>query len=109
MDPTALPLAESLKDTIARVVPYFEEDIRPFVERGERVLIAAHGNSLRALVMYFEKLDPEKIMQVNLPTGIPLVYEFGEDFTLREKTFLGDPGKVAEKMRKVANQGRAER
>ena len=109
VDPAALPLAESLKDTIARVVPYFEEEIRPCVERGERVLIAAHGNSLRALVMYFERLDPEKIMQVNLPTGIPLVYEFGEDFTVQGKTFLGDPGKVAEKMRRVANQGKAGR
>lgn len=76
---------------------------------GERVLIAAHGNSLPALVMYFEKLDPEKIRRVNLPTGIPWVYEFGEDFTVWGKAFLGDPGKVAEKMRKAAHQGKAER
>lgn len=76
------------------------------MEKGNRVLIAAHGNSLRALVMYFEKLTEEQIMQVNLPTGVPLVYEFGENFTVKEKAFLGDPAKVAEKMQKVANQGK---
>ena len=106
MEAASLPLAESLKDTIARTIPYFEEEIRPHMEKGNRVLIAAHGNSLRALVMYFEKLTEEQIMQVNLPTGVPLVYEFGENFTVKEKAFLGDPAKVAEKMQKVANQGR---
>lgn len=89
-----------------RTIPYFEEEIRPHMEKGNRVLIAAHGNSLRALVMYFEKLTEEQIMQVNLPTGVPLVYEFGENFTVKEKAFLGDPAKVAEKMQKVANQGK---
>lgn len=106
VEAASLPLAESLKDTIARTIPYFEEEIRPHMEKGNRVLIAAHGNSLRALVMYFEKLTEEQIMQVNLPTGVPLVYEFGENFAVKEKAFLGDPAKVAEKMQKVANQGK---
>lgn len=105
--PSELPLAESLKDTIARTVPYFEKDILPHMQNGERVLIAAHGNSLRALVMHFEKLSAAEIMQVNLPTGVPLVYEFSENFTVIGKSYLGDPDKVKKMMQKVANQGKA--
>jgi len=107
VDPADLPLAESLKDTIARVIPYFEQEIRPRMQKGERVLIAAHGNSLRALVMYFEKLSPADIMQINLPTGIPLVYGFSDDFTVTDKRYLGDPAAIQEKMQQVANQGKA--
>lgn len=102
-----LPLAESLKDTVARTIPYFEEEIRPRMQRGDRVLIAAHGNSLRALTMYFEKLTEEEIMKVNLPTGVPLVYEFDENFAVKNRSYLGDPETVAQKMQKVANQGKA--
>ncbi|HIW72751.1 MAG TPA: 2,3-diphosphoglycerate-dependent phosphoglycerate mutase [Firmicutes bacterium] len=107
VDAAALPLTESLRTTIARAVPYFEQEIRPRVLAGERVLIAAHGNSLRALVMTFEGLTPEQIMGVNLPTGIPLVYEFDRDFHVLQKVFLGDPALVERKMQKVANQGKA--
>ena len=107
VDAAALPLTESLRTTIARTVPYFEQEIRPRVLAGERVLIAAHGNSLRALVMTFEGLTPEQIMGVNLPTGIPLVYEFDRDFHVLQKVFLGDPALVERKMQKVANQGKA--
>lgn len=107
--PAALPLAESLRDTIARAIPYFEQEIHPQMRRGRRVLIAAHGNSLRALVMYLEKLTPEEIMQVNLPTGVPLVYTFDENFAVVGKAYLGDAAAIAQKMQKVADQGNAKK
>lgn len=106
VDASHLPLTESLKDTIARTVPYFEEEIKAKILEGERVLIAAHGNSLRALVMYFEGLSPDDIMQVNIPTGVPLVYEFDKDFTVLKKYYLGDASLIAAKMEKVSNQGK---
>lgn len=106
VEKTQLPLTESLKETIARTVPYFEEVIRPEMKNGKRILIAAHGNSLRALVMYFEHLTKEEIMKVNLPTGVPLVYKFGEDFSVLHRSYLGDPDVIARKMQKVANQGK---
>lgn len=89
VDPAQLPLTESLKDTIARAVPYFEQEIKPQIEQGRRVIIAAHGNSLRALVKYFENLTPEQILEVNIPTGIPLVYEFDRDFKVVHKQVFG--------------------
>ena len=100
-----LPLCESLKDTIARAVPYFEQTIRPQMEQGRRVLIAAHGNSIRALVKYFENLSESEIMEVNIPTGIPLVYEFDDTFHVVSKRYLGDPEVVKAKMVGVAKQG----
>lgn len=105
-DKQVLPLAESLKDTIARAVPYFEEEIRPQMAAGKRVLIAAHGNSLRALVKYFENLSDEEIIGVNIPTGVPLVYEFDDEFKFRRKYYLGDQEAIAAKMNAVANQGK---
>lgn len=102
-----LPLAESLKDTIARAVPYFEGTIRKDMRAGKRVLIAAHGNSIRALVKYFEGLSNEEIMGVNIPTGVPLVYEFDDAFRVIHKQYLGDAAAVAAKMASVANQGKA--
>ncbi len=107
VDASQLPLSESLKDTIARTVPYFEEEIKTKMLEGERVLIAAHGNSLRALVMYFEDLSPDEIMKINIPTGIPLVYEFDSEFKVLEKYYLGDSDAIAAKMKKVSNQGKA--
>lgn len=101
-----MPLTESLKDTIARVVPYFEDEIHPRINRGERVLIAAHGNSLRALVKYFENISDDDIVSVNIPTGIPLVYEFSDDFKVVDKYYLGDADAINKKMQSVANQGR---
>jgi 2,3-bisphosphoglycerate-dependent phosphoglycerate mutase len=100
-----LPLAESLKDTIARVIPYFESEIKPLLQEGKKVLIAAHGNSLRALIMYLENLSEQEIVGVNLPTGIPLVYRLNDDFSVFHKEFLGNAEDVAAKMQKVANQG----
>lgn len=102
-----LPRTESLKDTIARAVPYFESVIKPEMLAGKRVLIAAHGNSLRALIKHFEKLSDEEIIQVNLPTGVPLVYEFDENFAVISKSYLGDQEKINAKINAVANQGKA--
>lgn len=102
-----LPRTESLKDTIARAIPYFESVIKKDMLAGKRVLIAAHGNSLRALIKYFEHLSDEQIVQVNLPTGVPLVYEFDEGFNVLNKAYLGDQEKINAKINAVANQGKA--
>jgi len=102
-----LPLGESLKDTIARALPYFQEEVAPKMKAGKRVLIAAHGNSLRALVKEFDKLSDEEIAGVNIPTGVPLVYEFAPDFTVLNKAYLGNAAAVAAKMHSVASQGKA--
>lgn len=107
IDSDLLPLNESLKDTIARVVPYFEQIIKPDMEEGKRVLIAAHGNSLRALVKYFEDLSDEEIISVNIPTGVPLVYEFDDNFKFQQKYYLGDRAAIEAEMKKVAEQGKA--
>jgi 2,3-bisphosphoglycerate-dependent phosphoglycerate mutase len=103
----ALPLSESLKDTIERVVPYFETQIRPEMMAGRRVIVVAHGNSLRAFVKYFEHLSNEEIAEVNLPTGVPLIYEFDRDFTVVNKYFLGNQDSISEKINAVINQGKA--
>ena len=102
-----LPLTECLEDTVARAYPYFEKEIKPRMLSGERVLIAAHGNSLRALVKVFENLSDDEIVGVNIPTGVPLVYEFDEDFNLVFKRYLGDEDALKAKMDAVANQGKA--
>lgn len=102
-----LPLCESLKDTSARVLPYFDEEILPGMRSGKRVLIAAHGNSLRALIKRFGALSEEEITGVNIPTGIPLVYTFDDDMHVLDKRYLGDPEAVGKKMAAVANQGKA--
>ena len=106
VDPSLLPANESLETTIERAVPYFEEVIRKDMEAGKRVLIAAHGNSLRALVKYFDNLSKEEIIGVNIPTGIPLVYEFDDDFNVIRHYYLGDQDAINAKMQAVANQGK---
>lgn len=102
-----LPLSECLATTVKRAWPYFEREIMPRMRAGERVLVAAHGNSLRALVMKLEGLTPEEILGVNIPTGVPLVYKIDAGMRVIEKRYLGDPATVAAKMEAVANQGRA--
>lgn len=102
-----LPLAESLKNTIARVVPYYEENILRDMKAGKRVIIAAHGNSLRALVKTLDNISEEKIVGVNIPTGTPLVYEFNDDWTVKKSYYLGDQEAIKAKMQSVANQGKA--
>ena len=106
VDKNKLPLAESLKDTIARVVPYFLENIKPQLDNDKKVLIAAHGNSLRTLVMYLENISEKDIVNLNLPTGVPLVYHLDDDFKILDKQFIGDAVVIATKMQKVANQGK---
>jgi 2,3-bisphosphoglycerate-dependent phosphoglycerate mutase len=102
--PSALPLTESLKDTIARVLPYWHETIAPAIRRGERVVIAAHGNSLRALVKYLDGVSDEKIVGLNIPTGIPLVYDLDDNLSAVGHRYLGDPDAIARATTAVANQ-----
>lgn len=102
-----LPLTECLKDTVARFLPYWHEVIAPVVKSGKRVIIAAHGNSLRALVKYLDNLSDEKIVNLNIPTGIPLVYELDDNLKPIKNYYLGDPEAVKKAMAAVANQGKA--
>ena len=99
-------MTESLKDTVARFLPYWHSAIAPDIRAGKRVLIAAHGNSLRALVKYLDNLSAEEIVEVNIPTGIPLVYLLNDDLEPLQKFYLGDPEAVKSAMEAVANQGK---
>jgi 2,3-bisphosphoglycerate-dependent phosphoglycerate mutase len=107
LDPAAIPRTECLKDTVARVVPFWEERIAPRVARGERVLVAAHGNSLRALIKHFDRMDDEAIVKENVPTAIPLVYELDDAMHPIRRYYLGDAEAVAKAMHSVASQGKA--
>jgi len=102
-----LPLTESLKDTVARFLPYWGDVIAPEMKAGKRVLIVAHGNSLRALVKYLENIPDDKIVDLNIPTGIPLVYSLNEDLKPLTKYYLGDPAAAEAKAAAVANQAKA--
>lgn len=104
VDPARLPATESLKDTLARVQPYWDENIVPWIRQGKTVLIAAHGNSLRALVKMLDGMSEEDIVGFNIPTGIPLVYELDQDLKSLGRAFLGDPEAVAAAAQAVANQ-----
>ena len=104
LTPDQLPLAECLKDTVARFLPYWEDTIAPAVRRGERVLIAAHGNSLRALVKHIDSVSDEEIVDLNIPTGIPLVYDLNDDLTPIRHRYLGDEQAIREATQKVADQ-----
>jgi 2,3-bisphosphoglycerate-dependent phosphoglycerate mutase len=107
VDPALLPLTESLKDTVARVIPYWDKTIAPMVRSGQRVLIASHGNSLRALVKKLDNISDEKIAELNIPTGIPLVYQLSDNDLKPVRSFyLGDPDAVARATQAVANQSR---
>ena len=104
LDKADLPLTESLKDTVARFLPYWQETIAPTIRVGKRVLIAAHGNSLRALVMYLDKISEQEIVSLNIPTGIPLVYDLQDDLTPVRSKYLGDPEAAKRASRSVADQ-----
>jgi 2,3-bisphosphoglycerate-dependent phosphoglycerate mutase len=104
LDPRDLPLTESLKDTVARFLPYWHETIAPAIASGRRVLIAAHGNSLRALVKYLDAIDEQTIVELNIPTGIPLVYELDDALKPLRHYYLGDPKAAAEAAARVAAQ-----
>jgi 2,3-bisphosphoglycerate-dependent phosphoglycerate mutase len=99
-----LPGTESLKTTLERVLPYWHEQIVPVLKQGKRVLISAHGNSMRALVKYFDGLSDEAITQLNIPTGVPLIYELDDDLKARSHHYLGDPEKIAAATKAVASQ-----
>jgi 2,3-bisphosphoglycerate-dependent phosphoglycerate mutase len=104
LTPEQLPLTECLEDTVARFLPYWKETVAPAVQRGERVLIAAHGNSLRALVKHLDHVSDDAIVDLNIPTGIPLVYELNDDLTPIRSRYLGDEEAVKQATQKVANQ-----
>jgi 2,3-bisphosphoglycerate-dependent phosphoglycerate mutase len=105
LHPGDLPLTESLKDTVARFLPYWHEAIAPRIKNGERVLIAAHGNSLRALVKFLDHISDDAIVELNIPTGIPLVYELDATLKPLKNYYLGDPDAAKKAAEAVAKQG----
>ncbi len=105
LKPGELPLTENLADTVARFLPCWDEQIAPALRTGRRVLVAAHGNSLRAAVKFLDRKTPEEIVDVNIPTGIPLVYELEDDLTPARSFYL-DPERAAIAAKAVAEQGR---
>jgi len=104
-----LPVTECLKDTVDRVLPYWHEQIAPAVSRGEKVLVAAHGNTLRAMVKYLDNLSEEEVLALNIPTGVPLVYELDDQLKPIKHYYLGDQEKIAAAMAAVASQGKAQK
>jgi 2,3-bisphosphoglycerate-dependent phosphoglycerate mutase len=107
LDEKDVPLTECLKDTVARFLPYWHQAIKPAIQTGKRVVIAAHGNSLRALVKYLDNVSDEAIVGLNIPTGMPLIYELDENLQPIRNYYLGDPESVNKAMHAVANQGKA--
>ncbi len=107
LSPEELPATECLKDTLERVLPYWESTLAPAIKSGKQVLIAAHGNSLRAMVKYLDSIPDETITGLNIPTGIPLVYELDEDLKPIKSYYLGDPEAAKKAAEAVANQAKA--
>ncbi len=107
LDPNDLPASECLKDTVNRFLPYWHESIKPDIESGKRVFIVAHGNSLRALVKYLDTVSDEDIVGLNIPTGVPLVYELDESLKPIRNYYLGDQEAIAKKAAEVAVQGKS--
>ena len=105
--PGQVPLTECLKDTVARVLPYWHEVLKPAVGSGQRVVVSAHGNSMRALVKYLDNIPDDEIVGVNIPNGVPLVYEFDADMKPIRHYYLGDAAAIEAKMAAVAAQGKA--
>lgn len=102
-----LPLTECLKDTVARFLPFWHETVAPAIKSGKKIIIAAHGNSLRALVKYLDNIPENEIVELNIPTGVPLVYELDADLKPIKHYYLGDPEEAKRKAEAVANQGKA--
>ncbi len=103
---SALPLTECLKDTVVRFLPFWEDTVAPAIKSGQRVVVAAHGNSIRALVKYLDNIPDADIVELNIPTGMPLVYELDQDLKPIKSYYLGDPAKVKAAMDAVAAQGK---
>jgi len=106
LSPAEIPLTESLKDTVSRFMPFWHETLAPALKSGQKVLISAHGNSLRALVKYVDNIPDSEIVNVNIPTGIPLVYEMDDDLKPLRHYYLGNPEDVQKAMEAVASQGK---
>lgn len=106
LSPTELPAGECLADTVARVVPYWEQSIVPEIRAGKKVIIAAHGNSLRALVKYLDNISDNDILELNIPTGVPLIYKLDSGMKPTDRHYLGDADAVAKAQAAVANQGK---
>lgn len=104
---SAIPLSESLEITVARVLPYWEQAILPEIAKGRSLLVAAHGNSLRALVKHLDGMSEEEVTKLNIPTGVPLVYELDESLAAVRRYYLGDQDKVEAAAKQVADQGKA--
>jgi 2,3-bisphosphoglycerate-dependent phosphoglycerate mutase len=109
IEPGKFPKTECLKDTVARVVPYFQYEIAPKIREGKRLIVAAHGNSLRALVKFLDNVSDDQITQLNIPTGIPLVYELDEKIKPIKHYYLGDPEAIKAAQDAVAAQGKAKK
>ena len=107
LDSKSLPSSECLKDTVERFLPYWEKTISPNVKNGKKVMIVAHGNSLRALVKHLDKISDDKILDLNIPTGTPLVYELDKDLTPIKNYYLGNQDEINEKINSVASQGKS--
>lgn len=107
LDKRILPFTECLKDTVERVIPFWNDEIVKSIKTGKKVLIAAHGNSLRAMVKYLDNISIEEIVKLNIPTGIPLVYELNENLIPIKNYYLGDPAEIEKAINSVANQGKA--
>ncbi|MEX8492769.1 2,3-diphosphoglycerate-dependent phosphoglycerate mutase [Sphaerotilus sp.] len=107
LQPDQIPLTECLKDTVARVMPFWNESVAPAIKSGKRIVIAAHGNSIRALVKYLDNIGDDAIVGVNIPNGIPLVYELDADLQPIRSYYLGDAEAAAKAAAAVANQGKA--
>ncbi len=105
--PAEVPLTESLKDTVGRVMPYWHKVLTPVLNSGKKVIISAHGNSLRALVKYLDQISDSEIVGLNIPTGIPLIYELNTDLKPLRHYYLGNPEEVRKAMESVAKQGKA--
>ncbi len=106
LDPIDVPLTESLKDTVDRFIPYWQGEIEPAIAEGKQVLIVAHGNSMRALVKYLDSISDQDILSLNIPTGIPLVYELDDDLRPLRHYYLGDEAKAQAAARTVADQAK---
>ncbi len=108
LDPKDIPITECLKDTVERFLPYWHETIAPTVKSGKKVIISAHGNSLRALVKYLDTLSEEEVVNLDIPTGIPLIYELDDQLKPIKHYYLGDPEEVRKAIQAVADQGKAQ-
>ena len=107
LKPEEIPLTECLKDTVARVMPFWNESLAPAIRSGKRVVVAAHGNSIRAMVKYLDGISDEEIVGLNIPNGIPLVYEFDDEMKPLRRYYLGDAEAAARAAAAVASQGKA--